>query len=101
MGPGKYERVGKSQSVLIMIDPMISPRTRESPFVRRGGCVRAAAGGAGDGDGARAAARGGSRGLAPGRAPRGRCRWVVVIGSPSVERRQLSAVAPAAGAEEL
>jgi hypothetical protein len=28
MGPGKYEIVGKSQPVLIMIDPMISTRTR-------------------------------------------------------------------------
>jgi hypothetical protein len=30
MGPGKYENVGKSQSVFIMIDPIISPRTRAS-----------------------------------------------------------------------
>jgi hypothetical protein len=28
MGPGKYVNVGKSQSVLIMINPIISPRTR-------------------------------------------------------------------------
>jgi hypothetical protein len=28
MGPGKYESVVKSQSVLIMLDPMITPRTR-------------------------------------------------------------------------
>jgi hypothetical protein len=28
MGPGKYESVEKSQSVLIMIDPIISTRTR-------------------------------------------------------------------------
>jgi hypothetical protein len=28
MGPGKYENVGKSQSVLVMIDPIISTRTR-------------------------------------------------------------------------
>jgi hypothetical protein len=28
MGPGKCENVGKYQSVLMMIDPMISPRTR-------------------------------------------------------------------------
>jgi hypothetical protein len=28
MGPGKYENVGKSQSVLIMINPMNSPRAR-------------------------------------------------------------------------
>jgi hypothetical protein len=28
MGLGKYENVGKSQSVLIMIDPIISTRTR-------------------------------------------------------------------------
>eukprot|EP01047_Picozoa_sp_COSAG01_P029526 COSAG01_NODE_2027_length_8600_cov_3.986356_10_plen_177_part_00 len=28
MGPGTYENAGKSQSVLIMIDPMISPRSR-------------------------------------------------------------------------
>jgi hypothetical protein len=28
MGPGKYENVGKSQSVLMMIDPIISTRTR-------------------------------------------------------------------------
>jgi hypothetical protein len=28
MGSGKYEIVGKSQPVLIMINPMISPRTR-------------------------------------------------------------------------
>jgi hypothetical protein len=28
MGPGKYESVGKSQSVLIMISPIVSPRTR-------------------------------------------------------------------------
>jgi hypothetical protein len=27
MGPGKYESVGKSQSVLSLIDPIISPRT--------------------------------------------------------------------------
>eukprot|EP01047_Picozoa_sp_COSAG01_P053350 COSAG01_NODE_5708_length_4085_cov_6.491972_3_plen_182_part_00 len=29
MGSRKYEHVGKSQSVLIMINPMISPRTRK------------------------------------------------------------------------
>jgi hypothetical protein len=28
MGPGNYESVGKSQSVLVMIDPIISTRTR-------------------------------------------------------------------------
>jgi hypothetical protein len=28
MGSGKYENVGKAQPVLIMINPMISPRTR-------------------------------------------------------------------------
>jgi hypothetical protein len=28
MGPGKYENVGKSQSVLIMINPIIFTRTR-------------------------------------------------------------------------
>ena len=28
MGPGKYEHVGKSQSVLIMINPIIFTRTR-------------------------------------------------------------------------
>jgi hypothetical protein len=28
MGPGKYESVGKSQPVLVMINPMISPRIR-------------------------------------------------------------------------
>jgi hypothetical protein len=33
MGPGKYENVDKSQSVLIMIDPIISPRTRSLLFV--------------------------------------------------------------------
>jgi hypothetical protein len=30
MGPVKYENVGKSQSVLIMIDPSIFTRTRAS-----------------------------------------------------------------------
>jgi hypothetical protein len=34
-GPGKYEHVGKSRSVLIMINPMISPRTRSVPPPRR------------------------------------------------------------------
>jgi hypothetical protein len=28
MGPGKYDSVGKSQSVLIMINPIIFTRTR-------------------------------------------------------------------------
>eukprot|EP01049_Picozoa_sp_SAG25_P023954 SAG25_NODE_10523_length_330_cov_1.108225_1_plen_30_part_10 len=28
MEPGKYENVGKSQPVLSVINPMISPRTR-------------------------------------------------------------------------
>jgi hypothetical protein len=28
MGPGRYETAGKSQSVLIIINPSISPRTR-------------------------------------------------------------------------
>eukprot|EP01047_Picozoa_sp_COSAG01_P029837 COSAG01_NODE_2061_length_8482_cov_6.301925_2_plen_89_part_00 len=28
MGPGRYENVGKSQSVLIVINPMIFTRTR-------------------------------------------------------------------------
>jgi hypothetical protein len=28
MGSGKYENVGTAQPVLIMINPMISPRTR-------------------------------------------------------------------------
>eukprot|EP01047_Picozoa_sp_COSAG01_P004810 COSAG01_NODE_160_length_23692_cov_9.703599_16_plen_75_part_00 len=28
MGPGKYEKVGKSQSVLIVIDPSICPCPR-------------------------------------------------------------------------
>jgi hypothetical protein len=28
MGPEKYENVGESQSVLIIIDPIISTRTR-------------------------------------------------------------------------
>jgi hypothetical protein len=30
MGPGKYENVGKSQSVLIMINPIIFTRTRRT-----------------------------------------------------------------------
>jgi hypothetical protein len=33
MGPGKYEIVGKYQSVLIMANPMISPRTRTSRYI--------------------------------------------------------------------
>jgi hypothetical protein len=36
MGPGKYESVGKSQSVLIMIDPMIFTRTGQA---RQDGCT--------------------------------------------------------------
>jgi hypothetical protein len=42
MGPGKYyDNVGKSQSVLMMINPMISPRTRK--MAARGRCRRGAA----------------------------------------------------------
>jgi hypothetical protein len=36
MGPGKYEHVGKSQSDVMMIDPMISARTRISRRARAG-----------------------------------------------------------------
>jgi hypothetical protein len=35
MGSQKYESVGKSQSALIMIDPIISPRTRIRTGARR------------------------------------------------------------------
>jgi hypothetical protein len=34
MGPGKYENVGESQSVLIMNDPTISTRTRDGSLLR-------------------------------------------------------------------
>jgi hypothetical protein len=37
MGSHKCRSVGKSQSVLIMIDPIISPRTRVSPGESQGG----------------------------------------------------------------
>jgi hypothetical protein len=44
MGPGKYEHVGESQSVLMMINPMISPtpvQTRSlNVATRPGRCVR-------------------------------------------------------------
>jgi hypothetical protein len=41
MGPGKYENVGESQSVLIIINPIISTRTRNGIMhVRTGGCAR-------------------------------------------------------------
>jgi hypothetical protein len=33
MGSQKYENVGESQSVLVMINPMISPRTRRCSVV--------------------------------------------------------------------
>jgi hypothetical protein len=36
MGPGNYENVGKSQPVLIVINPMISPRTRMLRWGRGG-----------------------------------------------------------------
>jgi hypothetical protein len=35
MGPGKYENVGKSQPVLLMIDPTIFTRTRRLRPARR------------------------------------------------------------------
>jgi hypothetical protein len=57
MGPGKYENVGKSQSVLVMINPMISPRTptsaterlrrRSTGGTRRSPCVVGVGGAAG------------------------------------------------------
>jgi hypothetical protein len=36
MGSGKYDNVGKSQSVLIMINPIIFTRTIASPVSRLG-----------------------------------------------------------------
>jgi hypothetical protein len=54
MGPGKYEHVGKSQAVLIMINPIIFTRTRKSSASgafrwRGGGPSHARAGDRGDG----------------------------------------------------
>jgi hypothetical protein len=34
-GPGKYESVGKSQPVIMMINPTISTRTRRAPTTDR------------------------------------------------------------------
>jgi hypothetical protein len=36
MGPGKHENVGKSQPVLIMIDPILSPGTRTPKRIQPG-----------------------------------------------------------------